>query len=226
MSEPKIINIDPNNSKVSSDTVFSSCVYRAQYPEFLENALNSTNDALDWVKKEKPTFDEMYPVYQTPSLLRDPRMAQLMDFIGTISWDILDSQGYDMSNFRTTFYEMWGQEHFKYSGMEEHIHSYGAQLIGFYFLETPEKCSNIIIHDPRPGKKQIDLRQKDEKEITFSTSAMQYSPTPGLLFLANSWLPHSFSKNASDLPMKFIHFTVGIQYIPPTTETTSTVEVI
>jgi len=31
-----------------------------------------------------------------------------------------------------------------------------------------------------------------------------------MLVLANSWLPHSFTKNGSDEPMTFIHFNLGV----------------
>jgi hypothetical protein len=45
----------------------------------------------------------------------------------------------------------------------------GIQLVGFYFLDLPENSSRLVIHDPRPGKVQIDLPEYDEKNVTFAS---------------------------------------------------------
>jgi hypothetical protein len=39
---------------------------------------------------------------------------------------------------------------------------------------------------------------------------VNFQPNPGLLIFANSWLPHSFSKHASDEPIKFVHFNLTV----------------
>jgi len=35
-----------------------------------------------------------------------------------------------------------------------------------------------------------------------------------MLMFANSWLAHSFTRNASDKPMRFIHFNLSVQLAP------------
>lgn len=207
-----IMNTDePINSDMLGTTVcFPSSIYYTIKTEFFEDVLAVSNEALEEVKKNRPDHNEIYPVYQSGSLLKDDRMNKFCEYVGSTAWNILQSQGYAVDHIRTVFQEMWCQEHLKYSGHEEHVHGHGSQLVGFYFLETPENCSNIVLHDPRPAKKQIGMYQQDFFEKTYASDMINFTPEPGLLFFANSWLPHSFSRNASDQPMKFVHFTIGI----------------
>jgi hypothetical protein len=116
-----------------------------------------------------------------------------------------------MDNKETYFHSMWGQQHGKYGNMEEHVHNDGVQLVGFYFLECPENGPRMIVHDPRPGKVQIDMPEADNKKITRATSAVVFNPKPGDLFFTNSWLPHSFTRNGSETPAKFIHINISVR---------------
>jgi hypothetical protein len=52
---------------------------------------------------------------------------------------------------------------------------------------------------------------------------INYHPKEGMLMLTNAWLPHSFTRNMSDKPMRFIHFNVNVKeattyYQPPMAE--------
>ena len=194
---------------------FPSTTYSILKTEFLDNVAAVADEHLSHIKKEFPQPDEIYPVYQTGPLFNDARMNEFLKYIGSTAWNILESQGFYMTEFNTVFHELWCQEHYKYSGHEEHTHGHGAQLIGFYFLETPENCSNIVLHDPRPAKKQINLPEQNVDNVTLGSNMVHFKPFPGLLFFTNAWLPHSFSRNASEKPMRFIHFTIGVQQILP-----------
>ena len=106
---------------------------------------------------------------------------------------------------------MWTQEHYKHSSMEQHVHGYGAQIVGFYFLEVPEGSSRVIFHDPRAGKVQNDLPERDPNNASIASRMINFEPKPGLLMLTNSWLAHSFTRHASDKPIKFVHFNLNVQ---------------
>jgi hypothetical protein len=99
--------------------------------------------------------------------------------------------------------------------MDEHIHANGAQITGFFFLETPKDCSKVVLHDPRPGKKQINIAETNSQNATAASTAIVFAPTPGMILLTNAWLPHSFSRHGAAKPIKFIHFTLGVQYHVP-----------
>ena len=111
----------------------------------------------------------------------------------------------------TTFTEMWTQEHHKHSAMEQHVHGFGAQIVGFYFLDVPENSSRVVFHDPRAGKVQCDLPQQDMNQATIASSMINFEAKPGLLIFANAWLAHSFTRHAADKPMKFVHFNLNVQ---------------
>ena len=188
------------------ETLFPTLVYHIDKPEFL-NAVNEVAEEL-LVEARKKDTNELYPVIMSGSMFNDPRMNTFNTWTGQTAWNILDAQGYDMSSRVTRFTELWAQEHHKYSQMEQHIHGGGNQIIGFYFLECPEDCSNIVFYDPRAAKVQIDLPLKDQTNITASTFAINYKPRPGQFFFSNAWLPHSFTRHGSDKPMKFVHFNL------------------
>jgi uncharacterized protein (TIGR02466 family) len=150
------------------------------------------------------------------SYFNDPRIADFSKFVAQTAWDILKDQGYNMENKQTFFTEMWTQEHSKHSLMEQHTHKFGAQIVGFYFLDTPEGCSRLVIHDPRPAKTIVGL---DETNMTMATEAsdmINFEPKPGMIVFTNGWLPHSFGRHAGKKPIKFVHFNLSVQFAPQT----------
>jgi uncharacterized protein (TIGR02466 family) len=95
--------------------------------------------------------------------------------------------------------------------MEQHIHSGGVVLSGFYFLDTPDGGQMIELHDPRPGKVQASLKLKDPTQVKEANNSLFIKPESGLLVFSNSWLPHSFTRNTSSEPCKFIHFNISVK---------------
>jgi uncharacterized protein (TIGR02466 family) len=152
----------------------------------------------------------------TNNFYGDPRMAEFSEFVGATAWNILNEQGYDMQNMAVSFTEMWTQEHHKHSAMDAHVHGFGSQIVGFYFLETPEDGSRVVFHDPRSAKVQIDLPERDMSAATPASKAINFTPKPGLMIFANSWLSHSFTRHAADKPIKFVHFNLTVIPTPAT----------
>lgn len=190
---------------------FPSIVVTAFKPEFLE-AVNAVSD--EQLAQQPDDINEIYPAKMSGDFSQDPRLADFCTFIGKSAWEILRNQGHDMQNASTFFTEMWTQEHHKHSLMEQHVHGNGAQLVGFYFLETPENCSKALFYDPRPGKVQINLPEADMSEITPASNMIGFEAKPGTMIFANSWLPHGFTRHGSDEPIKFVHFNINVEYAP------------
>lgn len=193
---------------------FPSIVVTAFKPEFLE-AVNAVSD--EQLAQQPDDINEIYPAKMSGDFSQDPRLADFCTFIGKSAWEILRNQGHDMQNASTFFTEMWTQEHHKHSLMEQHVHGNGAQLVGFYFLETPENCSKALFYDPRPGKVQINLPEADMSEITPASNMIGFEAKPGTMIFANSWLPHGFTRHGSDEPIKFVHFNINVEYAPAQT---------
>lgn len=188
---------------------FPCPIYLIERPDFLDVVNIVSEEALE-VQRKKRDLNEMYPVYMTESYFGDSRMAEFSEFIGATAWNILNEQGYAMQDNAVSFTEMWTQEHYKHSAMDAHVHGYGSQIVGFYFLETPEGGSNVVFHDPRAAKVQIDLLEQDISMATPASKMINFTPKPGMMIFANSWLAHSFTRHAADLPIKFVHFNLSV----------------
>jgi uncharacterized protein (TIGR02466 family) len=193
---------------------FPSLVYTIEEPKFLNIAKKVAKEHLNEARKNmNGQLNQLYPVVMSNTFQHDGRVAELVHYIAQSGWNILDSQGYDMQQFNVYVQDFWAQEHHKHSHNEEHIHPFGAQLTGFYILECPEYCSNIVFHDPRPAKKQINLPEKNMGEITPGSIAVNFEAKPGMFMFSNAWLPHAFGRHGSDKPFIFIHFNLNIVHV-------------
>jgi uncharacterized protein (TIGR02466 family) len=194
---------------------FPCPIYLIERPDFLEVVNTVSEESLAESRKTQ-SLNEIYPVYMTGSYFGDPRMVGFSEFVGATAWNILNEQGYAMSDKAVSFTEMWTQEHHKHSAMDAHVHGFGSQIVGFYFLETPENCSHVVFHDPRAAKVQIDLPEQNISAATPASKAVNFTPKPGMMIFANSWLMHSFTRHAAELPIKFVHFNLTVIPAPQT----------
>ena len=60
----------------------------------------------------------------------------------------------------------------------------------------------------------INLPEANNREITMGSHQVVFTPEPGALILTNSWLPHSFSKNFSKEPVRFVHMNLSVAVSP------------
>lgn len=190
---------------------FPCPIYLIEKPEFLEAVNAVSEESLSKRRAEQGELNEIYPVLMSDNYYADPRVKEFTDFIGQTAWNILGEQGYAMQDKVVQFTEMWTQEHHKHSAMDQHIHGYGAQIVGFYFLEAPEGSSRVVFHDPRASKLPIDLPETDVSKATIASKMINFEPKPGLLIFANAWLAHAFTRHAADTPIKFVHFNLTVQ---------------
>lgn len=190
---------------------FPTMIHSALKPEFLD-VVRAVSD--EYLAQQPHDVNEIYPAIMTGDYSGDERLKDFCTYIGSTAWQILSMQGSDMRNASTFFTEMWTQEHHKHSMMEQHVHGNGAQIVGFYFLETPENGSQAMFYDPRAGKVQINLPEADMGNVTAASNAIGVDPQPGMILFANSWLPHGFTRHGSDEPIKFVHFNINVEYAP------------
>ena len=189
---------------------FVTPIYITKQPQFLETVKAIALDSIKQVHgKKKP--DKIHPVLMSGNMLEDERITPFAEFIGQTAWNILFNQGYAMENFNTTFTELWCQEHYQTSSMDYHTHPGGSFLVGFYFLDTPEGCPPAVIHDPRAGRLMLDLPQADPTQATLASTMVNFKPEPGMMMFAPAWLAHSFGRNPSKEPFRFVHFNLGVQ---------------
>lgn len=188
---------------------FSTPVYISKQVSFLETVRKVMLASMDEIHGDG-AMDELHPFRMSGDLREHPELEDFSRLIGQTAWDILSSQGYDMADFSTFFTEMWGQEHHYTSSMDYHVHPGGSHLVGFYFVDVPEDAPKAVVHDPRPARVMLELPQKDGTQATLSSTMINFSPVQGTIMIAPSWLPHSFSRNPSKEPFRFIHFNIGV----------------
>lgn len=193
---------------------FPCPIYLIERPDFLNAVKEVSNEQLETSRK-KHDLNEIYPVVMTNNYYADARVTDFANFVGATAWNILQEQGYAMEDKVVQFTEMWTQEHHKHSSMEQHIHGFGVQIVGFYFLEVPENSSRVVFHDPRAGKVQNDLPEQEMSNATPASRMVNFEAKEGRLIFSNSWLPHSFTRHASDKPIKFVHFNLTVAQAQP-----------
>lgn len=192
---------------------FPTMVYHTKQPVFYERVRNVALAALS----ENPSgIHEIYPVKMTGDISQSPDIQDFCHYVATTAIKILAEQGYDVANKAAYFESMWCQEHHKHSMMEQHVHTGDVQMVGFYFLDSPADCSVATFHDPRAGKVQLGKPEANMAEVTYASNGFHFRPEAGVLVLTNAWLPHSFTRQQSDKPFRFVHFNVCLTDNMPT----------
>ena len=209
---------------LTTEHYFSSPLYWTDKPEWVKD-LNKASDPfikqarknnLNDIKKRNKKFGNKgeHPwVHHSGSLINLPAFSTLQQYIGVTAWNLLDGQGFDLSNHTIYITELWVQEFSKDGGGHHSLHThYNGHISGFFFLKASELTSRPIFEDPRPGHVMNLLPQKDPSKITSASNQVNYIAKPGRLIFFNSYLPHMYSVDNGYDPFRFIHF--NIQAIP------------
>ena len=198
---------------------FNTTIWSEQKPEFVKSLIKASNKYIKvsknspQVKEHIKKFGDFGVSYHSTSLLADNNFRDFSTYVGTKSWEYLDQQGYDMSQYTTMFSELWVQEFAKKGGHHSaHVH-WNQHVSGFYFLKCSEKTSYPIFHEPRTGARATKLKMKtNSKEILNGNELIHFRPQPGTLLIFPGYLQHEFSIDFGLEPFRFIHW--NIQAIP------------
>ena len=199
---------------------FNTTIWSEQKPEFLKSLTKASNKYIKAAKnfpeakKHIKEFGDFGRSYHSTPLTIDNDFRDFRDYIGQKSWEYLDHQGFDMSQYVTMFSELWVQEFAKKGGGHHSAHVHHNQHVsGFYFLKANEKTSMPIFHEPRTGARSTKLKMKTNlKEILNGNDLVHFRPQPGTLIIFPGYLEHEFSMDYGIEPFRFIHW--NIQAIP------------
>jgi uncharacterized protein (TIGR02466 family) len=216
---------EPQPAPLDQFHYFATPVYITQQPQFLDVVKAIAADSITQVHGDKKP-DKIHPVRMSGNMLEDERIAPFAEFIANTAWNVLASQGFAMEGFSTSFTELWCQEHFQTSSMDYHAHAGGNFIVGFYFLDVPEGAPPVVIHDPRPGRVMLSLPEANPSQATLASTMINFKPQPGMMMFAPAWLAHSFGRNASKKPFRFVHFNLTVQQTPSAVCPVSSAEVI
>lgn len=197
---------------------FPTTIYKISKPEFHKELLDISDNSLKETKKllKQQGIEHLDPLCDmSENMIFEPRIQMFADYVIASARNILESQGYDLTNQEVILTSIWAQEHYRYSDMAQHIHANEGlgvtQMVGFYFLDVNEFGSQMVLHDPRPSKVITDLPLRNPKDISLGSSMIYIRPDIGDLFLTNSYTPHSFTKNFSDKSVKFLHINIVVR---------------
>jgi uncharacterized protein (TIGR02466 family) len=216
---------EPQPAPLDQLHYFATPVYITQQPQFLDVVKAIAADSITQVHGDKKP-DKIHPVRMSGNMLEDERIAPFAEFIANTAWNVLASQGFAMEGFSTSFTELWCQEHFQTSSMDYHAHAGGNFIVGFYFLDVPEGAPPVVIHDPRPGRVMLSLPEANPSQATLASTMINFKPQPGMMMFAPAWLAHSFGRNASKKPFRFVHFNLTVHQTAPVVCPVSSAEVI
>ena len=211
-------------SDLKTVSLFDTFVYQAEIPKYLDNkdfmaACNEHTDKA--IAEAKETIEDRHKklnaqikdhgmsYHSGPELYKDERFAELALLVKSTSKNILEDQGFDLSNHTIDYTEMWIQK-FAYEGgghQDTHVH-WDNHISGFYFVECSDRTSKPIFHDPRSGRMMLNLPIKNHSKLCPAMERQIFSVKPGTLLLFNSWLPHQFSVDNGVDPFRFIHFNL------------------
>ena len=211
-------------SELHSFSLFDTILYKAEVPKYLKNKNfmsvcdEHTDQAISNAKKLIDERNKKFKIdvkdhgmsyHSGAEMYKDERFHDFELLIRNTARNILENQGFDLSNYSIDYTEMWIQK-FAYEGgghQDTHVH-WDNHISGFYFVECSERTSKPVFHDPRAGRMMLNLPIKDHSKLCPAMERQIISVKPGTLLLFNSWLPHQFSVDNGIDPFRFIHFNL------------------
>lgn len=195
--------------------IFCSPIYFEEKKDWVKK-LNDASDPYIIKSKEKnksTTNRDFGLVHHSEPLMYDKNFKEFLYYINNNAFNILNNQGFDLTNYSLATTELWVQEFASLGGGNHspHIH-WNGHISGFYFLKCSDKTSYPIFHDPRSGRMMNLLPEKDQSQITLASSSVNFKPKPGTFIFFNSYLQHEFVVDHGIEPFRFIHF--NIQAVP------------
>jgi uncharacterized protein (TIGR02466 family) len=191
--------------------IFNTPLYYIKKKEWIEK-LNKISDLyiLEARKKNKILNKKDFViVHHSNSLIQDINFEEFLNYINSNAFDILNNQGFDLTNYLLATTELWVQEFPSLGGGNHspHVH-WNGHISGFYFLKCSNKTSYPVFHDPRQGRMMNLLPEKDLSQITLASSLINFKPEPGTFIFFNSYLQHEFVVDHGIEPFRFIHFNI------------------
>ena len=193
--------------------IFTSSIYFEEKKEWLEK-LNRVSDsyilkAREENKNKLINNKDFAIVHHSTPLTRDENFKDFLQYINSNAFDILNNQGFNLTDYCLATTELWVQEFASLGGGNHspHIH-WNGHISGFYFLKCSDKTSYPVFYDPRPGRMMSLLPEKDTSKITSASSLAISKPIPGDFIFFNSYLQHEFVVDSGIDPFRFIHFNI------------------
>jgi uncharacterized protein (TIGR02466 family) len=191
--------------------IFSTPIYFGEKKEWVKKLNLASDPYISKAREDNKNFFEkdFVVVHHSETLIHNTNFQEFLNYINSNAWDILNNQGFDLTNYLLATTELWVQEFANLGGGNHspHIH-WNGHISGFYFLKCSDKTSYPIFHDPRSGRMMNLLPEKNKSQITLATSSINFKLEPGSFVFFNSYLQHEFPVDHGIEPFRFIHFNI------------------
>jgi uncharacterized protein (TIGR02466 family) len=187
---------------MNKEIYFGSPIWIENNLNFLKTTILKTNK---YIKETK--FGNSY---HSEHLSANIEFKELTQYIGQKSFEFLDWQGFDLTEYNLYFTEMWVQEFSKKGGGHHDTHVHGNNHVsGFYFLKCSDKTSYPVFHDPRGAAVMSKLPLKKNLNATNTgNDLIHFNVKPGDLIIFNSYMPHQFVLDHGKESFRFIHWNI------------------
>ena len=198
---------------LTENHIFISPVYFSEKKDWVEKVNKISDPYIQKAREENKNKlinnKDFAMVHHSTPLTKDENFKDFLQYINSNAFDILNNQGFDLTNFVLATTELWVQEFASLGGGNHspHIH-WNGHISGFYFLKCSDKTSFPIFHDPRSGRMMNLLPEKDNSKVTLASSSINFKPQPGDFIFFNSYLQHEFVVDHGIEPFRFIHFNI------------------
>ena len=112
---------------------FNTTIWSEQKPEFIKSLTKATNKYIKAAKTREKKYIKKYGdfgrSYHSTPLTVDNDFRDFNSYVGQKSWEYLDQQGYDMSQYVTMFSELWVQEFARKGGGHHSAHVHWNQHV-------------------------------------------------------------------------------------------------
>jgi uncharacterized protein (TIGR02466 family) len=198
---------------LKKDHIFSTPIYFDEKKDWVDK-LNKSSDTYiektrDINKLNFVNNKDFGIVHHSCSLINDDNFKEFLFYINSNAFNILDNQGFNLTNYSLVTTELWVQEFASLGGGNHSPHTHwNGHISGFYFLKCSDKTSYPIFHDPRSGRIMNLLPEKNNSEMSLASSIVNIKPKPGTFIFFNSYLQHEFVVDHGIEPFRFIHFNI------------------
>jgi hypothetical protein len=122
--------------KLIENHIFNTPIYFSKNKEWVEK-LNKISDSYILEIKEKNKIlnpKDFVMVHHSNSLTQDVNFQEFLNYINSNAFDILNNQGFDLTNYSLFTTELWVQEFPSLGGGNHspHVH-WNGHISGFYF---------------------------------------------------------------------------------------------
>ena len=203
---------------LAKDQFFATPIWWADSPEWVKELDKLMDPVVAHSKKLlKPALKERNKKYglkgefgfvaNSHNLMGMEGLEEFERYVGATSFNLLDGQGYDLRNYKVMVTELWVQDFPKEGGGHRTLHTHwNSHMAGFFILKGSRLTSFPLFEDPRPGKMQTMLPEKDTKNETDATYQVYYNSKPGRFIFFPGYVPHQFIMDHGVEPFRFIHF--------------------